>query len=162
MADKATFTSLVEKDKGAAFFDFLQHRKRAGDFSLKRLDDPGWFIGYSRVISLADMDKVISVDSRVANPGPFYGEVDFFSLGVESASAAVQEVFSKAEEYRAAIQELSVYKVSQQIGIRVPSDWLNLGSQWTKARSYYTLQEPQNTLKNCHLREGQCTPSGEN
>ncbi len=144
MADKAKFKELVEDDGGKAFFAFLQEKKRAKDFGMSKLDDTGWFVGYARVLNFSEMDKLARVNDRLANPGPFSGEVDFFSLGNESSNS--QDIFTKAEEYRTAIEKLSGIKVYRDgFGIRVPMDWLNLGSQWTKARSYYTLK-PQNTL----------------
>jgi signal transduction histidine kinase len=141
--DKALFKRLVEDDDGSQFFDFLTSRKRAVDFHLQRSAADGWFASFESKFDLNDLDKKALVEGHVANPGPFSGEVDFFSLSNESS--VEQDIYS-AQDYRRTIESLSGIKVYRDgFGIPVPSDWLNLGSQWTKARSYYTLR-PQNTL----------------
>lgn len=143
-ADKAKYKKLIEDDGGKAFFDFLLKKKHATDFQLERIQEAGWFVSFRKVVSLELMDKVVRVEaSKPASPGAFTGEVDFFSLGSESSYE--QNIYS-AQEYRDTIDRLSGIKVFRDgFGIRVSNDWLNLGSQWTKAKSYYTLK-PQNTL----------------
>jgi signal transduction histidine kinase len=140
--DKAIFRRLVEDDEGTAFFNFLASRKRSEDFRLQHSRD-GWFVRFERNLDVDEIDKIIFVDGHAANPGAFSGEVDFFSLGQESS--AEQNIYS-TQDYRKTIESLSGIKVYRDgFGIPVPTDWLNLGRQWTKARSYYTLK-PQNTL----------------
>jgi signal transduction histidine kinase len=142
--DKAIFTDLVESDDGQRFFDFLKHTKAATQFSFEELNQGGWFVGYKTVRGFDDFDGLELADGRPANPGPFKGEVDFFSLDIQSISE--QSAFDTASEYRQAINSLSGIKVFRDgFGIRVASDWLGLGKQWTKGGSYYTLK-PQNTL----------------
>lgn len=141
--DKALFRRLVEDDGGSAFFAFLTSRKRAEDFQLQKTSPDGWFVAFERRLELVEIDKKVLIDGHAANPGPFNGEIDFFSLGNESS--AEQDLYS-VQDYRKTIESLSGIKVYRDgFGIPVPADWLNLGSQWTKARSYYTLK-PQNTL----------------
>lgn len=142
-SDKLKFKALVETDKGQALFAYLMTKKRSPDFRLQYLPTEGWFASFGKVIELDELDKVARVDGKVANPGPFSGEVEFFSLSAEGA--ADQDIYSAAD-YRRAIEKHSGIKVYRDgFGIRVSNDWLNLGRQWTKARSYYSLK-PQNTL----------------
>ena len=141
--DKALFRSLVEADKGAALFGYLRGKKQAPDFRLTLDMDEGWFVNFSKSIDLAEIDKVARLSGVVATPGPFTAEIDFFSLSSESS--AEQDIYSVGD-YRRTIEKHSGIKVYRDgFGIRMSSDWLNLGRQWTKARSYYTLK-PQNTL----------------
>lgn len=140
--EKARFKQLIEKDDGNQFFEFLSKKKRAPDFRMEKLTEPGWFASFQKVISLSH-DKAALINNRPANPGQFLGEVDFFSLSTESSSE--QNIYS-TQQYRETVEKLAGIKVYRDgFGIPVSSDWLNLGSQWTKARSYYTLK-PQNTL----------------
>jgi signal transduction histidine kinase len=141
---KVAFEQLVEADSGRMFFDFLARTKRTDEFSLEKSSEDGWFVLYSSRKYLDDLSELDIVDGKIANPGPFAGEIDFFNLGIESSSA--QTVFSTATEFRKAIGALSGIKVYRDgFGIRVPTDWLNLGKQWTKGGSYYGLK-PHNTL----------------
>lgn len=142
--DRTTFKRLMEDDSGSRFFQFLENRKHAVDFNIKLNPTDGWFVSFSKVLSLEHIDKVSRVRGMVANPGAFSGEIDFFSLGSESAAEA-QDLYSAAE-YRSTIRKLSGIKIYRDgFGIRMPNDWLNLGGQWTSAKSYYTLK-PENTL----------------
>jgi hypothetical protein len=141
--EKAKFKRLIEDDEGKAFMDFLRSKKRAVDFRLDAADGNGWLVSFGKSIILEDINKVARVKEKIANPGPFAGEIDFFSLSAESSSE--QDIYSTSD-YRKTIEMHSGVKVYRDgFAIRVPNDWLNLGSQWTKARSYYTLK-PQNTL----------------
>jgi len=141
--DRARFKQLIEEDNGERFFAFLNTKKRAPDFCMERLPESGWFVSFKKVISLS-MDKAALINNRPANPGPFSGEVDFFSLSSES-SAELQSIYTM-QQYRETVEKLAGIKVYRDgFGIPVSTDWLSLGSQWTKARSYYTLK-PQNTL----------------
>lgn len=141
--EKAKFRELVEADYGEALFLYLHAKKRASDLRLESDDGTGWFVTFGKTIILDEIHQISRIDGKVANPGPFTGEVDFFSLSSESS--AEQDIYSVGD-YRRTIEKHSGVKVYRDgFGIRVSSDWLNLGRQWTKARSYYTLK-PQNTL----------------
>lgn len=141
--DKVLFRNLVELDRGASLFAFLASKKQAAEFRLTLDTEEGWFVNFVKTIELAEVDKVARLAGVVAPPGPFTGEIDFFSLSSESS--AEQDIYSVAD-YRRTIEKHSGIKVYRDgFGIRMSSDWLNLGRQWTKARSYYTLK-PQNTL----------------
>jgi signal transduction histidine kinase len=142
--DRAVFHDLVEDDNGARFFAYLKQTKMAEQISLARLSEAGWFLTYKAARSFADFDGMELVDGKPANPGPFKGEVDFFSLDIQTSSE--QSAFDTASEYRQIVNSLSGIKVFRDgFGIRVASDWLGLGKQWTKGGSYYSLK-PQNTL----------------
>jgi signal transduction histidine kinase len=141
--DKALYRSLVESDEGKKLFAFLTTNKHAADFRLALDSEGGWFVKFGKTIVLDEIDKVSRLSGRAANPGLFMGEIDFFSLSSESS--AEHNIYSVAD-YRSTIEKHSGIKVYRDgFGIRVSPDWLNLGRQWTRARSYYTLK-PQNTL----------------
>jgi signal transduction histidine kinase len=141
--ERASFDELIESDGGSAFLSFLQNRY-ADKFNFSRAGKEGWFVTFGDKSELDDLPTPGKVDGTLANPGPFSGEVDFFDLGRESTTG--QNIFDKATEYRNYIKKLSGIRVYRDgFGIRVDSDWLKLGEQWTKAGSYYGLK-PQNTL----------------
>ena len=141
------FTLIAESDDGKAFFDFLQTQKLAKQLSLTRSRSKRWFVDFCFQKSLCDIDKIFrmtSGDGEVANPGPFFGEVDSFDLG--STAFQNQNVFNAINEYRKHIKELSGIRVYRDgFAIRVDHDWLKLGAQWTSASSYYGLK-PDTTL----------------
>ncbi len=142
--ERSLFSELVESDNGKRFFAFLQSLKKAPMFSLGQLSDDGWFAQYKTTRLFEDIDGLVSVGGKPANPGPFRGAIDFFSLGL--ASSTEQNVFDTAAEYRKLIGKLSGIRVYRDgFGIRVAPDWLELGKQWTKGGSYYGLK-PHNTL----------------
>ena len=156
--ERAEFKTLVEDDNGEAFYEYLSGKKNAKDYHLDRKSEVGWFASFGTTIELSSMDKKAFVGDIVANPGRFNGAVDFFSLSNEAGGE--QNLYT-TQEYRKTIERLSGIKVYRDgFGIPVSSDWLGLGKQWTKAKSYYTLK-PQNTLgyialsakENGHLQE---------
>ena len=141
------FALIAESDNGQAFFHFLQSKKDAETFDLKRARSKGWFVEFRWQRSLADLDKIQRVqtgDGGVANPGPFTGEVDSFDLAPKAFQN--QAVFDRLGEFRQHIKKLSGIRVYRDgFAIRVDRDWLKLGAQWTSAPSYYGLK-PDNTL----------------
>lgn len=141
--EKQLFDDLAGRDGGQALFAFLKSQKGEEEFGFKK-EQGRWFLSFSTSKSLEDFDKVEIVNGVPANPGPFTGEVDYFSLGTEAGSS--QAVFTDASEYRKMITEFSGIKVYRNgFGIRLARDWLELGEQWTSAPSYYGLK-PQNTM----------------
>lgn len=143
-ADRELFASLVERDRGTAFYKFLMTTKNVPPYAFKLVPEGGWFVEYSLSREFVDFAELDLIDGSPANPGPFHGEIDYFDLGADTT--AEQGVFSKGSEYRVLVSKLSGIKVFRDgFGVRVGSDWLNLGKQWTKAGSYYTLK-PHNTL----------------
>lgn len=144
--EKLQFRSLVEEDEGDSFFTFLASRPRAKQFRLSKSTEPGWFAEYqtTRQFPLPEPKLIADIP---ANPGPFHGEIDSFNLGFESTASAYQKtLFKSAEEYKEYIKAMHGIKVYRDgFGIRVDTDWLHLGKQWTSAGSYYGLK-PNNTI----------------
>src|SRR5437764_3517881 len=71
--DRSLFEELVEGDGGKQFFAFLRSLKKAPMFSLEQVPDEGWFVQYKTSRYFEDLDKLVSVDGKAANPGPFQG-----------------------------------------------------------------------------------------
>jgi len=141
--EKAIFADLVERDNGRGFFSYLK-QKDAKRFSITRASDARWFVSFGRNKELDQIDKIETADGVIASPGPFSGEVDYFSLGREGSLN--QQIFSDSSDFKTFIKLLSGVRVYRDgFGVRMPGDWLNLGRQWTRAGSYYGLK-PQNTV----------------
>jgi signal transduction histidine kinase len=142
--EKVIFADLAERDDGKALYNFLAQLKAASMFRLKPAKAAKWFVEFSKEYSLDDVAELDVVEGQLASPGPFSGEVDFYSFGSESLSS--QTVFSHADDYKQRVQALSGIRVYRDgFGIRVARDWLELGQQWTGATSYYGLK-PQTTI----------------
>src|SRR5439155_21934857 len=98
--EKMQFRSLVEEDDGKSFFKFLASRPKAALFGLSRSAEPGWFAAYQTKLAFPLPEVKLTTDGP-ANPGPFYGEIDSFNLGLESTEDVQQkELFASAEEYK--------------------------------------------------------------
>jgi signal transduction histidine kinase len=145
--DAEKFALLVESDNGKAFYDFIEKQRLAKTLKLARSKSKRWFVEFEWEKELENVDKVERDHSRngdIANPGPFFGEVDSFDLG--AASFQEQSVFDRISDYRRHIKQLSGIRVYRDgFAIRVGPDWLELGAQWTSATSYYGLK-PDTTL----------------
>jgi signal transduction histidine kinase len=141
------FALIAESDNGETLFSFLAAQKQAQALHLTQPNSKRWFVEFSQERNLEDIDKVqreSTAQRRIANPGPFVGEVDSFDLG--KGAFQQQSVFDRISEYRRHIKDLSGIRVYRDgFAIRVDHDWLKLGAQWTSARSYYGLK-PDNTL----------------
>ncbi len=145
--DGEQFALAAEKDDGKAFFEFLKDQKIARSIGLCRSRSKKWFVEFGWDKDLEDLDKVerdIAKNGRIANPGPFVGEIDSFDLG--AAAFRRQSVFDRLSDYRKHIKKLSGIRVYRDgFSIKVDHDWLKLGEQWTSAPSYYGLK-PDTTL----------------
>jgi signal transduction histidine kinase len=145
--DAEQFALIVESDDGQAFYEFLQGQKLAMTWALSRSRSKHWFVDFRWKKELEDLDKIEHDESRnraIADPGPFFGEVDSFDLG--TIAFKQQSVFDRMSEYRQSIKQLSGIRVYRDgFAIRVDHDWLKLGAQWTSAGSYYGLK-PDTTL----------------
>ncbi|MDQ1591089.1 MAG: hypothetical protein QOG71_1716 [Pyrinomonadaceae bacterium] len=143
------FKELVEKDEGKEFYKFLINQTRAKDYYLKKSKDAGWFVEFEYRKKFSDFDDLQEVlvsdeESEIANPGPFSGEIDSFDLGMESVER--QNVFNSVSAYREHIKNISGIRVYRDgFGVRVDPDFLQLGKQWTSAKSYYGLK-PGSTM----------------
>ncbi len=143
-AELLVFRELVEQDEGAALRDYLATQKGAERYNIRKPRNESWFVEYGIKLDFRTMDKLESIDGRRANPGPFRGAIDAFDLGKKSDDHG--GVFDTLAEYRKVIRALSGIRVYRDgFGIKVGQDWLDLGGQWTSARSYYGLK-PNNTL----------------
>ena len=141
--DRRLLRSLIRRNGETALFEFLATKaKKNRPPHFKLSDQPGWFVEFGTQRALDDFDGVRRVANSVANPGPFHGEVDAVSLSSEMDSDA----FHRRSDYRRLVQSLAGIRVYRDgFGIRVGTDWLGLGKQWTGGRSYYGLR-PGNVL----------------
>jgi signal transduction histidine kinase len=141
--ERTMFQQSVEVDNGNNFYDFLQHRRGADRFRMQRSSAP-WFIEYMQAKEFEDFPELQVENGILANPGPFRGIVDYFTLGAEDVKQ--QSIFDSASEFRNVINTFSGIRVFRDgFGIRVDKDWLMLGAQQTGGSSWYGLR-PQNTL----------------
>jgi signal transduction histidine kinase len=143
-ADLPIFRELVEEDDGAALRDYLASQKGAERFNIRKPRSKTWFVEFGVSLDFRTMDKIESDDGKRANPGPFHGAIDAFDLGRKTDDFG--GILDTLAEYRQLIGSLSGVRVYRDgFGIKVDQDWLDLGGQWTSARSYYGLK-PSNTL----------------
>lgn len=143
-AELPIFRELVEEDDGAALRNYLATQKGAEQYNITKPKGKTWFVEYGTKLQFPTMDKMESIDGTRANPGPFHGAIDAFDLGRRSDDFG--GIFDTLAEYRHLVGALSGVRVYRDgFGIKVDQDWLNLGGQWTGARSYYGLK-PNNTL----------------
>lgn len=141
--DRSLFQQLVEADNGDKFFNFLTSRKGAERFALKRERAP-WFVSYRQTRPFEEFPELQFIEGKPADPGPFHGIVDYFTMGAEDVRQ--QSIFSTPKEFRDLIQTFSGIRVFRDgFGIRVDRDWLKLGAQQTRGSSWYGLR-PENTL----------------
>ena len=139
------FNAICRRDGGKALFEFLATQTAAGhrprEFTLSR--GRQWFVRFGEQWALDGLDGVRTANGSLANPGPFHGEVD--SMVLDRADLTGR-LFDGQSEYRALVQKLAGIRVYRDgFGVRVGSDWLGLGKQWTGASSYYGLR-PGNVL----------------
>ncbi len=134
------FVKTCEHDSGGRFLDHLKRSSQGKMLNLRKSRSSGWFAEFSQSFSLNDQDGVTQTSSGIpANPGRFRGEVDSFSLA--SGDISQQAVFSSASEYRRYISTLAGIRIYRDgFGIRVDRDFLQLGRQTTRGRSWYGLR----------------------
>ena len=78
------------------------------------------------------------------NPGSFCGSLDYFDLDTDIQLP--KAVFSNTSDYRDQVKSLAqMYVYRDGFGIRMPNDWLALGSAWTSESGYYSLK-PSNVI----------------
>ncbi len=146
------FREHVLADNGAKFLGLLMKQNVARDLNLRKASRPDWFVEFEVSRPLQNFDKLQLVlepgkneKEKIANPGPFYGEVDYFSL--DDAEVVERSVFDSKSQYREFIKNLSgIHVFRDGFGIRVADqDWLGLGQQFTGATSFYGLR-PKNII----------------
>lgn len=146
-AERADFDRLMTADGGEAFLSWFMQKnvKQAEQWNL-RAGNAGWFAEYSMSAALADLDGAQYTtgddgEPVLADPGPFSGEVDAFSLASDRG-----DLFGSADAYRdyfKGIHGIRVYR--DGFGVRVGDDWLQLSKRWSSGASYYNLK-PSNVL----------------
>lgn len=142
--DRHILNQLCRQDRGKALYEFLASRKGRGrpqifEFAKKA----GWFVEFGTKHKLDELESMRRVDGTTVNPGPFRGEVDAVSL---DSSDTAGPGFGRQSDYRRLVRDLAGIRVYRDgFGVRVGEDWLGLGKQWTRGRSYYGLR-PGNVL----------------
>lgn len=139
------FALFVESDSGRTFANFLLGQKKAQAINLTKSNNERWFVEFSFTKEILDIDNVeLLTSGELANPGAFNGEVEAFDLGPDSFRQ--QSIYDKISEYRKHIKEIQGIRIYRDgFAVRVDNDWLELGSQWTSATSFYTLK-PDTTI----------------
>jgi signal transduction histidine kinase len=159
---------LLEPDQGADFYAYLTGTYLSQDGSrsipgLKWDDEPGWFVSFEESHSLEDCGDIELVSAiplgvlpsekdltgEIANPGPFRGVIYSFKRKGTYLSA-ISDVFNIQSEFSDYVERHSGVRVFRNgFGVRPfglgDNDWLQLGSGWTSAISYYGLR-PKNVV----------------
>ncbi len=140
---KRIFNTLCEHDNGKKLLTYLLKAAESSAFQLHGYGGGNWFIRFDQNVKYEGLDKLILLAyGDLANPGPFRAEVDTFDLGRQREPS----VFSKAKDFRKYIKSLASVRVYRDgFGIRVGSDFLQLGKAWTSGGSWYGLK-PANTI----------------
>jgi signal transduction histidine kinase len=154
---RETYAALMEADQGKAFASwFIENRSNyAQRWGLTEETDGPWYLSFTHVKELKDVDHVKylppekprtgdkTTNLRIADPGPFSGEVGAFSIDDEDLVPADNPLaFLK--------QIAGVHLYRDGFGIRMGEDWLGLGKRWTSGTSYYNLR-PNNVLGHIDL-----------
>jgi signal transduction histidine kinase len=141
--EKEVFQRIVRKDYGEKFFKFLEQQGFARENMLTRSKTKKWFIDFKYKRVFTGIDKIEYINGKIANPGPFWGEVNAFNLNFYDDE---QHIFDQKSEYKQIIKDVSGIRVYRDgFAIRVDQDWLGLGKQQTTGSSFYGLR-PLNTL----------------
>lgn len=157
------FQRLIELDQGADYYTFLTDRRTKTASKFKWEDESGWFVSFKDQYKLGDLGDVelgdttllenstndIDSKEKIANPGPFRGYVFSFTRKGTNLST-ISDIFSLESEFSRYVQRHSGIRVFRDgFGIRPfgidGNDWLQLGSGWTSAISYYALR-PANVI----------------
>jgi len=139
--DRQAYEELIEIDGGEQLAGFLAQHRGGVPYSV-RTTTGDWLLDFDMEIGLEDVQPKL-VDGTAANPGPFHGEINSFSL---DAATADIDVFNTVSDLRSYVRDLSGVKVYRDgFGIHVDRDWLKLGAQWISGRSWYTLR-PEGTI----------------
>jgi hypothetical protein len=137
------YRKLVEADDGAAFYEHLVAADAEEKVGLRH-GRGRWFVMFKLTRGLADLPPELGEEGNSVDPGPFRAEVDSFSLAAGDETTAA--VFGNLNQYRKFIKDLAGVRVYRDgFVVRTDADWLELGSQWTSATSYYGLK-PDTTL----------------
>ncbi len=142
---RTAFREVVESDRGAGLLRHLQEHPPSARFAPEPDVGGPWFVRVRWSVSLAEFGGLaLTPDGTPASPGPFDGEIDYFSF--DSESHRQQSVFEALDAYKKFVQSLSGIRVYRDgFGVRLDRDWLGLSKAWTGGGSWYTLR-PRNTL----------------
>lgn len=155
------FQRLLGVDAGADFYAYLSENRTWRIPELKWVGNDGWFVTLHEEYTLADLGSTSLLDSSSPNdpvgdnkpfpadPGPFAGKIYSFVLK-STDLASISEVFSLQADFNTFVKTHSGVRVFRDgFGIRPfglgGNDWLELGSGWTSAKSYYGLR-PDNVI----------------
>lgn len=139
---KPGYDQFIARDGGGELFKALQENKLLGkEFQLSKAVEPSWFVTLSKQIAASDL-QFAQEDGQ--NPGAFYGSLDYFDLDTDIQLP--KTIYGSASDYRDQVKKLAqVYVYRDGFGIRMPNDWLRLGSAWTSEAGYYSLK-PSNVI----------------
>jgi signal transduction histidine kinase len=139
---KEGYDQFIARDGGKELFKALQENKLLGkEFQLGKPDEPSWYLTLSKQIDTTDVQFT---QNDGVNPGSFNGSLDYFDLDTDIQLP--KGVFSNTSDYRDQVKSLAqIYVYRDGFGIRMPNDWLRLGSAWTSEAGYYSLK-PSNVI----------------
>jgi signal transduction histidine kinase len=141
--DRSDYSNFIGADDGAALRLALLALPHAHDWQMQAPSTQPWYMTFGFERSLEEVGPQMMGD-RLANPGPFRGEVDAFEADIAAAELAT--AFASPSELRRYMREISGIRVYRDgFGIRVDEDWLNLRRQWTAGPSWYSLR-PDSTF----------------
>ncbi len=135
----------VEPDHGVEFRKRLASNRLKG-YRLKAGDGPWWLsvqfsVDRGDIVTEVQKARKLGEGPRWADPGPFSGELDSFSLGGDADFGQDADIFASLQLYRAWVRDVRGVKVFRDgFGIRVDDDFLGLGKGFTGARSFYALR----------------------
>ncbi|HEX3239143.1 MAG TPA: sensor histidine kinase [Solirubrobacterales bacterium] len=153
----AFWESNVVPDRGAE----LRRRLSSGGlkaYLAKAADDPWWL----QLAFSIDRHDVVFEDPKLrtdndrswADPGPFSGELDSFSLSSDVDFGVEKGIFDSRQLYKRWVHDVRGIKVFRDgFGVRVGDDFLGLGKGFTGGRSFYALR-PGNVVGYVALSAG--------
>jgi len=140
----------IDPDHGAEFRKRLANERLKG-YSLKAGGAPWWLsvqfsVDRTDVVTGVQKARKLKEEPLWADPGPFSGELDSFSLGSNTDFGQEDGVFESFQLYKKWVREMRGVKVFRDgFGIRVDDDFLGLGKGFTGGRSFYALR-PGNVI----------------
>jgi signal transduction histidine kinase len=136
------YDQFIAPDEGKALFKKLQENKLLGkEFQLALSQEGSWYLTVSKEVQAADIQFA---QNDAVDPGYFSGSLDYFDLDTDIQLP--KAIFNNAADYRALVKDLAqIYVYRDGFGIRMPNDWLKLGSAWTSQAGFYSLK-PSNVI----------------
>ena len=153
--DPDGFETLLARDNGRAFFEYLKGRKGA-PVAFRYSEDPNYFLEFDYGLPLSALGGVEIVPAPepgkppvVANPGPFHAEIDEFLLRGDEVGAKLGGLANTTEVRDIVALHAGIKVFRDGFAIKPyglnGEDWLRLSAQQTSATSYYGLR-PQNII----------------